>query len=157
MTDEIQPGDVVLDLTQNAKMHVLEQTTKTVAEYNDNHDFDLSSYKVHPQLRVTQDEPVYACVYLPGELASPNGTYDFPESRLARIPVEEANEDAVRPQQTLRVMLARRLLTAYDNIQYDDGVHTLEIAIENVLGEELAGLVFELQDVEERFSEVEHE
>ena len=149
---DIQTGDVVIDLTQNAKMVVLEQAAITVEEYSDREGFDLAEYKVHPQLRVSGTEPVFTCAYLKGELAAPGGTYDFPESRLARIPVEDANEDVMRIQDVIRTDLTVALLQCYDELEGEE--HRLERAIELVLGEDRAQLVWELVRVD-RLGEVE--
>jgi hypothetical protein len=98
MTDRtLSIGDVVYDLAQGSKMQIVGRAANSVREYSAREDFNLAEYKCHPQLGVTQTEPVFTCVYLPDTLkSSVSGTYDFPASRLARCAVEEANEDLQR-------------------------------------------------------------
>jgi len=96
---EIKTGDVVHDLVERGKMQVVAKAANSVTEYRESESFDLAEYKSHPLLGVTEDDPVYTCVYLPDSpTTSFSGTYDFPRSRLARVPVEEANEDLQRFQ-----------------------------------------------------------
>jgi len=46
---------------------------------------------------------VWTCVYLKASLKSlPDASYDFPASRLARVPVEEAREEIPRVQRTIK-------------------------------------------------------
>lgn len=113
---DIQLGDVVHDLGDNGKrLQVLGRAADTVAAYREREDRDLAAYKAHPLLDVRADEPVYTCVYLPG---SPSvefaGTYDFPRSRLARAPVEEANAGFDRVQSAWTVDLLADLFAAAD-------------------------------------------
>jgi hypothetical protein len=99
MDSEIAVGDVVLDLAQGALMQVVEQSYESVEKHWDKEGFDLAEYACHPLFGVEPDEPVWKCVYLKASLKSlPDASYDFPDSRLARVPVEEANEDLRRVQ-----------------------------------------------------------
>jgi hypothetical protein len=94
----IKPGDVVRDLAQGALMQVVEERG-TVASVREEEEFDLATYKSHPLFRVEDRDSVYSCVYLQDSLKSlPSKSYDYPESRLARVPVEEANDDLERVQ-----------------------------------------------------------
>lgn len=98
----IVAGDVVHDLVKRGKMQVVAKAADSVAEYREEEGFDLADYKTHPLLDVSEDEPVFTCVYLPDSpTTSFNGTYDFPRSRLARVPVEEANEELDRVQRAI--------------------------------------------------------
>lgn len=133
MNSDIQPGDIVHDLTQNARMQVLEKVADSVAEHRESEGFDLSTYKSHPLLRVSDDDAVFKCVFLPGELGAPSGSYDFPESRLARIPIEEANAEAERPQETIRLELAIELMReAWESDDNADVVALLKELLEGV-------------------------
>ncbi|WP_254768271.1 hypothetical protein [Salinilacihabitans rarus] len=109
---EVRPGDVVHDLVERGKMQVVAIAADSVAAYREREDFDLAAYKSHPLLGVGDDEPVYTCVYLPdAPTATFSGTYDFPRSRLARVPVEEANADLDRIQNALAIDLLEKLFT----------------------------------------------
>lgn len=103
----IRVGDVVHDLVERGHMRVLEHEG-TVAEYRTREDFDLAEYKTHPLLGITDDEDVWRCVYLSSDPSVSYGqSYAFPESRLARAPVEEASEDLERPYNSIqRALLA---------------------------------------------------
>lgn len=120
----LKVGDVAIDLVKRGKLQVVGKAADSVAEYTDREDFDLAGYKSHPLLNVSDDEPVYTCVYLPDEpTVSLSGTYDFPESRLARVPVEAANQDLQRLQTEIVVNV---LATMYDeafqrDANYEDG------------------------------------
>ena len=94
-------GDVVLDLAQGSLMQVVEKSYESVEKHWDKEGYDLAEYACHPLFDVQSDEPVWKCVYLKASLKSlPDGSYDFPDSRLARVPVEEANEGLDRVQET---------------------------------------------------------
>jgi len=98
MDSEIRPGDVVLDLAQGALMQVVGHEG-TVEEHAEREGYNLAEYACHPLFGVKQDEPAWKCVYLKASLKSlPDASYDFPDSRLARVPVEEANESLWRVQ-----------------------------------------------------------
>lgn len=152
MTDpDIKPGDVAIDLVERGKVYVLARTADSVEAHREREGFDLATYKSHPLIHVSDDDPVFECVYLPQNPTVELGKhYDFPASRLARVPVENADESQERIQDELAVQLSTALLAVYDTTDGADG-HRLEIAIEEVLGSERASLVFELQDVDERF------
>jgi hypothetical protein len=139
-------GDVVYDLAQGSKMQVVGHAADSVAEYSDREDFDLASYKCHPQLRVSEDEPVYTCVYLPDSLkSSVSGTYDFPESRLARCPVEEANEDLNHIE---REFLDEFLTTLAEASVHEGQETATAQVVRRAFGDGAAGLFTELQDTE---------
>jgi hypothetical protein len=104
---DIQPGDVVYDLGQSGtpKMQVVDVLAEDLAEYREREDFDISTYKNHPHLPVTEDDRVLACVFLPddpGADPSGNNPYPLPEGRLARSPVENADTD-LKPVQDVIV------------------------------------------------------
>jgi len=92
-------GDVVLDLAQGSLMQVVERSYESVEKHWDEEGYDLAEYACHPLFNVEPYEPVWTCVYLKASLKSlPDASYDFPDSRLARVPVEEANEELDRVQ-----------------------------------------------------------
>lgn len=152
MTDpEIKVGDACHDLVERGKVIIVDKAADSVAEHKQSESYDIQTYKSHPLLNVSEDEPVFTAVYLPSNpTVKFSDKYDFPRSRLSRIPVENAGADLKRVQHQFAVALCKGLLTVYDTIE-DDDVHRLEVAIEEVLGEERASEVFELVDVEQRF------
>jgi len=111
MTDAaIRAGDVAIDLVERGKVLVVERTAISVRKHREQENFDLAGYKSHPLLDVSDEETVWKCVYLPDKPKTEfSGTYDFPESRLARIPIEEANEDLRRPQERQLVSMLESL------------------------------------------------
>jgi hypothetical protein len=107
MSKPIQPGDVVYDLAQSGtpKMQVRRVLADSVEEYAEREDFNLAEYKSHPRLPVTRDDRVVECVYLaedPGAAPSNGNPYAVPTGRLARAPVELADEGR-RVQDELRL------------------------------------------------------
>ena len=68
----------------------------TLSQYYEREEFDLLNYGVHPFLSVSIDDRVFECVFLSDITAeSLSGfdsakTYDYPEGRLAHVPVEQA-------------------------------------------------------------------
>lgn len=126
MTDPgIRTGDVVNDLGQNGKlMQVVAKASESVAEYREREDFDLAEYKAHPLLDVSDEDTVWTCVFLTSEpSASFSGTYDYPESRLARQPVEEANQSLDRVQESLTVAVLSSVFNSmerYEGLGEDD-------------------------------------
>lgn len=110
----IKTGDVCIDVVDGAKVQVVGQSAETVAEYRERQEFDLAEYKSHPLLGVTDDDTVWETVYLPGSVThSFNKSYDFPESRLVRIPVEEADPALERIQRkTMTDILSILLVNA---------------------------------------------
>lgn len=112
---EIKVGDVVHDLVERGHMRVL-QREGTVAEYREREDFDLASYKTHPLLGVQDDEAVFRCVYLSSDPSVGYGqSYAFPESRLARAPVEEAAGELERPFYSIQRALLASLYASADD------------------------------------------
>jgi hypothetical protein len=111
MTDaRIRTGDVVIDLVERGKMLVVEQAAHSVKAHQQTEGYDIQTYKSHPLLDVADTEPVWTCVYLPDKPTTEfSGTYDFPESRLARVPVEEANQDLRRVQERQAVSMLEAL------------------------------------------------
>jgi len=89
---ELSAGDVAIDLVTRQALVVRDCVADDLATYYDEHDFDLLNYKQHRWLPVGIDDPVYECVFV-GDvegLHKFSNTYDYPASRLARVPVELA-------------------------------------------------------------------
>lgn len=90
------PGSVALDLVTRQLLLVRRVSYDDLVEHYDAEGYSLLSYGVHPYLPVTIDDPVFECVYLSDvtvqslEDFADAKTYDFPEGRLAHVPVEEA-------------------------------------------------------------------
>ena len=96
---EILIGDVCVDLVERGKVQVVDYAADSVEEHRAFNSYDVAEYKANALLDVHDYEPVYTCVYLPeNPSVSFSGTYDFPRSRLARCPIEDANTDLQRIQ-----------------------------------------------------------
>ncbi len=147
---EIRSGDVVHDLVERGKMQVIEKAADSVAAYREREDFDLAEYKSHPLLDVSAHEPVYTCVYLPDSpTTSFSGTYDFPRSRLARVPVEEANQDLERIQDAQTIDLLARLMVAGEEWSDPDTFDEVALLAKDAgIAEDLVTAARELADVE---------
>lgn len=146
---EIKIGDVAHDLAQNgSKVQVVGRAADTVAEHEGGESYDVSTYKANALLNVADDEPVWRCVYLSSELTTSfSNTYDIPDSRLARIPVEEANEDLRRFQRELTVNAAAAVASAVDPDE-GYGTGTLRGILTKAFGEEIADEALELAQVD---------
>lgn len=152
MTDSrIKVGDVCIDLIKRGKVVVVGKAADTVAEHQDREEYDIADYKGNALLDMHRGEPVYTVVFCPdAPSTSFSGTYDMPRSRLARVPVEAANDALLRPQHELATQLAASLLAAYeDHLETDPDSHPLEGAIRDVLGAELAEVVFDSKRIDD--------
>lgn len=107
VVSELRPGDVAHDLVKRGKVMVVGQAAETVAEHQARtSDYDIQEYGANGLLNVSADEPVWKVVFLPDEPKTEfSGTYDYPDSRLARIPVEEAAQDVEHPNRSTIVEL----------------------------------------------------
>lgn len=92
MSKTIQVGDVVLDLAQGRAMHVLERYDGDAAEWSDENDYDLTGNYGNSRLGATESDAVFECVYCNSLKSEPSKTYAFPESRLARVETEAADD-----------------------------------------------------------------
>jgi Arc/MetJ-type ribon-helix-helix transcriptional regulator len=89
-------GDVAFDLVTRQPLFVRGVAAEDLVEYYEAEEFDLASYKVHPWLPgVDLDNAVLECSFLGSidDVHSQGKTYDYPEGRLVRIPVELAGGD----------------------------------------------------------------
>jgi len=91
----LEAGDVAIDMVTRQPLLLVERVADDLAEYYEEHDFDLLNYKQHTFLPVDIDDAVFECVFIGGidDLHSFSDTYDFPSGRLARVPVEVATGD----------------------------------------------------------------
>ena len=113
---EVKGGDIVLDLVKRRPLFVRRRVANTAVEYFDEHDFDLTTYKAHPFLPITPDDPIFECVFLPTDFdqiptsTSDRQTYDYPRGRLVRIPVEYLYGSETRPQTDQKTALVAACL-----------------------------------------------
>lgn len=90
---EPMAGGVALDLVTRQPLFVRRRVADDLREYYEAEGFDLLSYKTHPYLPVTVDDPVFECVFVSRSAEgahNPGKTYDFPRGRLMHLPVEQA-------------------------------------------------------------------
>jgi len=92
MSEAIQVGDVALDQAQGRPVHVVNDPEQTVAEWNDDHQYDLLDTYGNQRCGVSPDDRVYDVVYCSNAKSEPSKTYAFPESRLLRIETEAADD-----------------------------------------------------------------
>lgn len=149
----IKVGDVCTDLVKRGKVQVVGKTADTVEEHQQTESYDIQTYKANALLDVADDEPVFSVVYLPDEPGTSfNKTYDFPRSRLARVPVEEANDELDRVQRGLAIQI---LFNLYQTSGSDDMATTMEafhdVASHSPIPADVVEVAAELADVEERF------
>lgn len=92
---QITPPDTAVDLVTRQALFVRKKVANSLDEYFEDEGFNLLTYKGHPYLPVTREDHVYECVFIPGKPGEIHKgdkwkTYDYPEGRLARIPLEQA-------------------------------------------------------------------
>lgn len=93
---ELSAGSIALDLVTRQPLFVHEQVADDLVEYYEREEFDLFSYKTHPYLPISLDDRVFECVFISGEPQQAHNagkTYDYPEGRLMKLPIEEAWAD----------------------------------------------------------------
>ncbi|MDS0258549.1 hypothetical protein NDI56_03875 [Haloarcula sp. S1CR25-12] len=142
----IRAGDVAIDLVERGKVLVVEKAAHSVAAHQQAESYDIQTYKSHPLLDISDDEAVWTCVYLPDKPTTEfSGGYDFPESRLARLPVEEARESFRRPQERQVVSMLETLFAqALDDHAWEE----VTTVAERCLPSDLVDEARELADVE---------
>jgi hypothetical protein len=94
---ELRAGDVAIDLVTRQPLFVAGVVADSLPEYYDREGLDLLNYKSHPYLPVRMSDSVVECVFVQRQVKGvhkPGKSYDFPEGRLARVPVERAVEAA---------------------------------------------------------------
>jgi hypothetical protein len=91
---DVLEGGVAIDLVTRQVVFVRQRVADTLAEYYEEEDFDLYTYKMHPYLPgIDVDNAAYECVYVDGNPQNAHKhskTYDFPSARLMHLPVEMA-------------------------------------------------------------------
>lgn len=90
---EPMEGGIAIDLVTRQPLFVRRRVADDLAEYYEENDFDLLTYKTHPYLPVTVDDPVYECVFVPRNTDQANDvgqTYDYPRGRLMMVPIHQA-------------------------------------------------------------------
>jgi hypothetical protein len=92
----IEPGDVALDLAQGRPVQVVDHAADSVTEWEQSHDYDLLENYGNKRLNASADDTVWTCVYVGQIRSRPTKSYDFPESRLARIETEAALGERVQ-------------------------------------------------------------
>ena len=154
MTDaSIKVGDVCHDLVKGGKVQIVAKVADSVAEHRETENYDIAEYKAHPLLDVSDDEPVFKAVYLPEEPSTSfSGTYDFPRSRLTRVPVEEANGGLERPQQGMAVQILLQLFQTADGDAMASSADALfDVASHSALPTDIVETAAEMAQVDEQF------
>ena len=94
---EVVPGSVAIDIATRQLVFVREESYESCRDHYAAEGYDLCTYKTHPWLGVTPDDRVFEVAFLdsnPSEVHKTGRTYDYPESRLVPVPVEQAWNDA---------------------------------------------------------------
>ena len=151
MTDaRIRAGDVCIDLVERGKIFVMERAAISVRKHREREDYNIDDYKANSLLDVGNEETVWTCVYLPDKPQTEfSGTYDFPESRLARVPVEEASQDLRRSQERLIVSVLESLFGAVRRSGSEETNEIVTSVARDALDEDLVDEARELADVEQ--------
>src|SRR6056297_2460428 len=148
----IRVGDVVIDSAQNTKCYVVDLAADSVAEFNEQSSLDepIEEYGCNPLFGPSPDEPVWSVVYLKDNVKStPGATYDFPESRLARYAVEEANGDLRRIQDALVIDVLEQLFaTAAPSNTPSDRTELVDLALHAGIPQDLVDEAVELPELE---------
>jgi hypothetical protein len=93
-------GGLAVDLVTRQLLFVRREVAPDLPTYYDEEDFDLLNYGPHPYLPVTVDDAVLECVYIDDvgvqdlDGLGDSKTYDFPQGRLAAVPIQEVWADA---------------------------------------------------------------
>jgi len=135
---QIRPGDVAIDQAQGSWVYVVDYASPEVAVWNRENDANLLDYAGNWVCGANLADPVFSCVYLQGSgvKSTPGKSYDFPASRLARYPVEEANVDLPRPQTVALESFLTQLLESMKRKDWivSESDETLEEALDDDLG-----------------------
>jgi len=114
MTDaDIQVGDVALDLAQGRPVHVLADTGLTAAEWSELEGYDLCGNYGNSRLDAGPDDRVFDVVYCSNIKSEPSKTYAMPESRLARVETEAADDGQPVADRVREALLADLVAEAY--------------------------------------------
>lgn len=124
----LHPPDIAVDLVTRQPLFVRRKSAESLDEYYEEQGFNLLTYKGHPYLPVTIDDRVFECVFIPGkpgEIHKDKKTYDYPEGRLARVPIEQAWLNSDEEQFPWSVDFVAAALTAFIT-NVDMGVGTID-------------------------------
>jgi hypothetical protein len=93
-----RPGGIAIDIVTRQAVYVRQQVAETCADYYEEENFDLVTYKMHPWLPgISPQNAVFECSYIDGNPQNTHKqgrTYDFPSARLMHLPVELSWNDA---------------------------------------------------------------
>lgn len=132
----IRVGEIVLDRAQNAPLQVIDRLHVPAGEheYIDVQDPLLQEYGVD------EDSAVFECVFLPtgdDRITTPSKTYDYPEERLVRYPVEAAlEEDAQRVRTQIIVEFLADLIEASEPVDQPT-INRIVLDANGEIGEEI--------------------
>ena len=147
MTDEIQVGDVCLDLCQGRPVHVIEGTLRTAAEWSNDNGYDLVENYGNARLGTTPNDLVYEVVYCSDATSQPSKTYAMPESRLLRVETEAADEGRPVADRVALDVLEGLFDAAYRSGS-DRTLSILEALAQDALGKDVTNEARELASVE---------
>lgn len=140
MTDDIQLGDVCLDLAQGRPVMVVGTHDGDAAEWSDRNDYDLCGNYANARLGASPTDAVYDCVYCSSLKSEPGKDYAFPESRLVRVEHESAAGER------LQTRLARQALADLFAAAHEGDVDTLGGIASKAFDEDLAREALELAE-----------
>lgn len=143
--EAIQVGDVVLDLAQGRPMQVVEDHEMTADEWSEENGYDLVGNYGNSRLGAEDSDRVYECVYVGSIKNEPSNTYAFPESRLARIEVEEA-DGGERIYHRIAVEVLEAAFDAMYNVNIDDA--EIEAVGQHMPALDAVGEAYELASIE---------
>lgn len=148
--ENLQIGDVVLDLAQGRPMQIVDRYDGNAADWSEEKDYDLVGNYGNGRLGATEHDAVFSCVYCSSIKSEPSKTYDFPESRLARVEVDHAEEDLERIQYEIRQRFLVDLLVAgYGHEDLPGEAHEAIVEVASVVAEpRLASEAEELAAIE---------
>ena len=121
MTDHsIEPGDVCIDLTSGRVLHVMDKAADRADEWSRENNYELCENYGNRRVGAEPSDTVWTCVYSNSIQSEPSKDYAFPESRLARVETEAAN-DGERVQDTIRFdLLVSMFEIAYERAEMGD-------------------------------------
>lgn len=147
MTENIQLGDVCLDLVQGRPVQVIGVHDGDAADWSDRNNYDLCENYGNSRLGAAPSDAVFDCVYCSSAKSEPSKDYAFPESRLLRIEHESAAGER------LQTRLIRQALADLFAAANDDDVDTLGGIATKAFGEALARDALELAETRSEVSD----
>jgi len=133
---EIGTADVVVDLVSGKSLQVVSRSSVTAGDHP-----QLRSDKTGAMFGADENDAVYNCVFLPDgeDVRPPSKTYAYPESRLLRYPVEDA-DDGTHLQTHLRAAFLQDLAEAAGD---QARLSTLYNIVKEAYSEDLAEYIHE--------------